>query len=108
MVRVPEMWRGPGQGEPLDLAAEPCPTLAIFGSEDAWTPPEDIAALRDAWSECAECEVIVYEGADHGFVHDADRPAHRADDAADAWSRVLRFLGVADADATAAADDAVL
>ena len=36
-----------------------------------------------------DCEVVVYEGADHGFVHDADRPAHRADDAADAWTRVL-------------------
>ena len=33
-----------------------------------------------------------YEGADHGFVHDPSRPAHRADDAADAWSRVLAFL----------------
>jgi dienelactone hydrolase len=109
MVRVPEMWRGPGQGEPLDLAPEPCPTLAIFGSEDAWTPPEDITALRDAWSGCSECEVIVYEGADHGFVHDADRPAHRADDAADAWSRVLKFLGVAtEDDASAAGDEAVL
>ena len=32
--------------------------------------------------------------ADHGFVHDPDRPAHRAADAADAWNRVLEFLGL--------------
>ena len=33
-----------------------------------------------------------YEGAEHGFVHDPTRPAHRADDAADAWDRVLTWL----------------
>jgi dienelactone hydrolase len=36
---------------------------------------------------------VRYEGAEHGFVHDASRPAHRADDAADAWRRVIAFLG---------------
>ena len=94
MIRVPEAWRGPELAEPLDSAADVCPTLAIFGTEDPWTPAADIDALRAAWSDRPDCEVVVYEGADHGFVHDADRPAHRADDAADAWSRVLRFLGV--------------
>ena len=86
----------PGAGEPLELAADVCPTLAIFGSEDHWTPTGDIELLGAAWRDRPDCEVVVYEGADHGFVHDADRPAHRADDAADAWARVLRFLGVAD------------
>jgi carboxymethylenebutenolidase len=93
MIRVPEAWHGPELAEPLDTAADVCPTLAIFGSEDHWTPAADIDALRAAWSDRPDCEVVVYEGADHGFVHDATRPAHRADDAADAWSRVLRFLG---------------
>jgi len=36
--------------------------------------------------------VVSYEGAEHGFVHDASRPAHRADDAADAWRQVVSFL----------------
>ena len=39
-------------------------------------------------SEAAGAEVVRYPGADHGFVHDPSRPAHRADDAADAWARV--------------------
>jgi carboxymethylenebutenolidase len=96
MIRVPEDWRGPEQQEPLALVAEPCPVLAIFGTEDPWTPAADIDALRDIWRDREDCEIVVYDGADHGFVHDADRPAHRADDAADAWDRVLRFLGVPD------------
>ena len=33
-----------------------------------------------------------YEGAEHGFVHDPSRPAHRPDDAADAWQRAIAFL----------------
>jgi carboxymethylenebutenolidase len=92
MVRTPTMWAGPGLAHPVDTAAAACPTLAIFGTADQWTPPEDIDALRAAWSGRADCEVVVYEGAEHGFVHDPSRPAHRPDDAADVWGRVLRFL----------------
>ena len=94
MIRIPENWRGGGLREPLETAAEVCPTLAIFGSVDPFTPPEDIDALRAAWQGRSDCEIVVYEGADHGFVHAPERPVHRPDDAADAWNRVLRFLGV--------------
>jgi carboxymethylenebutenolidase len=94
MIRVPDDWRSPNLREPLETATEVCPTLAIFGSADSYTPAADITALRDAWSDRPDCEVVVYEDAEHGFVHDAERPAHRAEDAADAWARVLRFLGV--------------
>ncbi len=94
MIRVPEGWQSETQRSPLDTAANVCPTLAIFGSVDAMTPPADIDALRAAWAGRDDCEIVVYDGAEHGFVHDPDRPAHRADDAADAWTRTLTFLGV--------------
>ena len=61
--------------------------MAIVGTVDPWTPPDDVAA-----AEAAGVTVVRYEGADHGFVHDASRPAHRADDAADAWQRAIAFL----------------
>lgn len=93
MLRTPDAWKGPGhKHEPLDLAAEMCPTLAIFGSADPWTPPEDIEALRQAWAGRDDCEIIVVEGAEHGFVHDPDRPAHRAEDAAKLWERALEWV----------------
>lgn len=90
MIRVPDAWSGPGQGQPLDAVAARNGTevMAIVGTADAWTPPADVDAL-----EALGVEVVRYEGADHGFVHDPDRPAHRPDDAADAWSRALTFLG---------------
>ena len=94
MARVPDMWASPTQGEPLDaLAAAPgVPVLAIAGSEDPWLPPADVDAL-----EAAGVEVVRYEGADHGFAHAPDRPAHRPDDAADAWRRAQAHLAGAGA-----------
>lgn len=89
MFRVPDHWRGETSIEPLDAVAAPgaCPTMAIVGTADQWTPPEDVDA-----AEATGITVIRYEGAEHGFVHDDSRPAHRPTDAADAWARALGFL----------------
>jgi len=90
MVRPPQQWSEPGD-DPLDALARPecCPVLAFFGGADRWTPPEDVEAVRTAGSHVS---VRVYPGADHGFVHDPSRPAHRPDDAADAWRWAVEFL----------------
>jgi dienelactone hydrolase len=89
MIRIPENWQSDTQGEPLHALTSPnrCPTMAIIGTDDQFTPAADVQAL-----EAADVEVVRYEGAEHGFVHDPSRPAHRADDAADAWNRVIAFL----------------
>lgn len=90
MIRPPSPWSVPGD-DPLDALARPgsCPVLAILGGADHFTPPADVADL-DAVGD--HVTIQVYEGAEHGFVHDATRPAHRADDAADAWRRTIDFL----------------
>ncbi len=92
MLRTPTAWDGPGHRSPLGHLAGACPTLAVFGDADPWVPLADIEELRRLWSGAEERKIVVYPGADHGFVHDPDRPAHRADDAADAWLRALSFL----------------
>ena len=91
MIRIPDQWKGPGQGEPLDALSSDvaAPVLAIIGTADIWTPPADVDAL-----EKAGATVVRYEGAEHGFAHDPSRPAHRPDDAADAWTRAVDFLTV--------------
>ena len=58
----------------------------------ATRPPPTSTRSRAAWADRPDCEIVVYDGADHGFVHAPERPAHRADDAADAWRRTLAFL----------------
>jgi carboxymethylenebutenolidase len=89
MIVPPEPWRHPGK-DPLDMLGRPeaCPTLAILGGKDQYTPAADIEKLR----QLPNVEVVVYPEAEHGFVHAPDRPTHRAADAADAWRRVFEFL----------------
>ncbi|KAA0235220.1 MAG: hypothetical protein JJLCMIEE_01545 [Acidimicrobiales bacterium] len=89
MIRVPEIWEGPGQGQPLDYLEQgsSCPILAVIGAEDPWTPAADVDDL-----EAAGATVVRYAGAEHGFVHDPERPAYRPADAADAWRRATEFL----------------
>jgi carboxymethylenebutenolidase len=93
MIRNPADWGG-GEGPNGDamdaLLANPGSAAlvhAVVGTADAFTPPEHVAEL-----EAAGGTAVRYEGAEHGFVHDPSRPTHRADDAADAWSRVLAWL----------------
>ena len=75
MIRAPDDWRGPDDPrEPLDTAADVCPTLAIFGGDDPFTPAADIEALRAAWADRPDCEIVVYQDAEHGFVHDPSGP----------------------------------
>ena len=93
MLRTPEGWAGGGHTiDPIAVAADMCPTLAIFGSVDPWTPAEDIEALRAAWSSRTDCEILMVEGADHAFVHDPERPVHRADDAARCWQAAIDWI----------------
>lgn len=89
MIRLPEAWRGDGQGEPLSLlaAGDAASVLAIIGNKDTWTPEADVAALR-----ATGAEVVEYADAEHGFAHDSSRPAHRVDDAADAFRRAGEWL----------------
>jgi carboxymethylenebutenolidase len=91
MIRVPTDWSGSGQGEPLEYLARATAsaTLAIVGGKDPYTPPDDVAEI-----EARSVLVARYPEAEHGFVHDPSRPAHRAEDAADAWRRCFEFLGV--------------
>jgi carboxymethylenebutenolidase len=89
MIRVPEAWRSPTQGEPLQhlSAGHAERVLAIIGERDHYTPPADVEAL-----EATGAHVVRYPDAEHGFAHDASRPAHRAEDAADAFGRARAWL----------------
>ena len=93
MLRTPDGWGGPGHHiEPLAVAADMVPTLAFFGTADPWTPADDIAALKTAWASRNDCEIVIVEAAEHGFVHDPERPIHRPDAAAMAWEKTLTWI----------------
>ncbi|MEI7592447.1 MAG: alpha/beta fold hydrolase [Actinomycetes bacterium] len=89
MIRMPEAWRSPTQSDAIDFVTAPgaCPVLQLVGSDDTSVPMSDISDLQ-----AADVAVVIYEGAEHGFVHDPTRPTHRPEDAKDAWARALAFL----------------
>ena len=89
MIRMPEQWRSATQADALDYVTAPgaCPVLELVGTEDPFVPMVDVADLQ-----AADAAVVIYEGAEHGFVHDETRPSHRPEDAADAWARAVTFL----------------
>lgn len=93
MIRLPADWHGAGQQDALDTASDVCPTLAIFGEDDPFTPVGDVDALRHAWGDLLDCEVVVVPRAEHGFIHDPDRPAHLPEQARAAWHQILHFVG---------------
>ena len=78
----------PFYGRLADVLAEPsCPMLAFFGGSDPYIPPADIATVQARHGD----DVVVYDGADHGFMRDGS-PSFHPTAAADAWRRTLTFF----------------
>ena len=93
MIRVPDDWVGPHTRQPLDGDRR---RLSDAGDHRRQRSVHPAGRRRGApggvGRAAPDCEIVVYPEAEHGFVHAPERPAHRADDAADAWRRVLAFL----------------
>jgi carboxymethylenebutenolidase len=89
MIHVPAGWVGPKQAEPLEVlrSGHADRVMAIIGEKDPYTPSNQVDELREVG-----VTVVAYPEAEHGFAHDASRPAHRADDAADAFNRAKAWL----------------
>lgn len=73
-------------------AAVRCPLLGLFGGDDPTIPAADVEAFeRTLAGAGVEHEVVTYPGAPHSFF---DRKfAEHAAASADAWERLLDFLG---------------
>ena len=65
-----------------------CPTQMHFGEKDAHIP---MSAVDDIRKKRPDCEVHVYQGADHGF-HCDERGSYHAQSAKVAWGRAMTFL----------------
>ena len=92
MIRVPADWRGAGCAS----RSTPPPTC-VRRSRSSAMPTRSLRRATSTRSAprgaiAADCEIVVYPGAEHGFVHVPERPGHRPDDAADAWRRTLAWL----------------
>ena len=89
MITVPDGWKSATQGEPLKYLknGNTDRVLAIIGGKDHYTPPADVAELIRL-----TVKTEIYPDAEHAFAHDASRPAHRAQDAANAYEKTYNWL----------------
>jgi len=89
-----ENMRGGQTLNPVDEAAKvQAPLLLFYGEKDQFILPEHVEKFTGKLKELGKkFESKVYAGAGHGFFCD-DRPSFNADAAADAWQRVVAFLG---------------
>ena len=70
-----------------------CPLLGLFGAEDQYPTPEQVAELEEALKEAGKTyEFHIYEGAGHAFFS-TDRPSYRPEAANDGWQRIWDFFG---------------
>jgi carboxymethylenebutenolidase len=76
-----------GGGIARELGEPACPTLMFFGGNDPYVPMSDIEKVQERHGDA----VVVYPGADHGFMRDGSEN-YDPDSAADAWSRMLDFF----------------
>ena len=70
-----------------------CPLLGLFGAEDKYPSPDDVALLERLLKEAGKSyEFHSYEGAGHAFFA-TDRPSYRPEAAKDGWQRIFAFYG---------------
>ena len=90
----------PPEGAPLSVSSLRdrvpnlrCPLLGLFGAEDQFPSPEEVAELEKLLIEHGkDFEFHLYEGAGHAFFN-VDRPSYRPEAAADGWSKIWSFFG---------------
>jgi carboxymethylenebutenolidase len=69
-----------------------CPLLGLFGAEDSYPSPEQVAELDRLLTEHGkEHELHSYDGAGHAFFC-ADRPSYRPKQAVDGYAKIADFF----------------
>ncbi|AIJ26827.1 dienelactone hydrolase family protein [Amycolatopsis methanolica] len=70
-----------------------CPLLGLFGAEDKFPSPEEVATLSAELDRLGKPhEFHTYDGAGHAFFA-VDRPSYRPEASVDGWRRVFDFFG---------------
>lgn len=105
----PALWRAAGvfyggnimkpwaeQGpSPFELTRDiACPMVGFFGVEDGNPSPDDVTKIDAELTRHGKPhEFHQYEGAGHAFLNFMNAERHRPKQGADAWEKMLAFLG---------------
>lgn len=83
----------PLPADPAEIRNIRAPVLAIFGSEDRSTPPDDVEAFGNAMESAHKSiKIKIYPGASHAFENSDNKLGYREGAAEDAWQRTVAFL----------------
>jgi len=90
----------PPEGAPVSvtslrgtLGGLSCPLLGLFGAEDKFPSPAEVAELETLLTDAGkEIEFHLFDGAGHGFFS-PDRPSYRVEAATEGWARIWDFFG---------------
>jgi carboxymethylenebutenolidase len=67
--------------------------LGNFGGQDQGIPPDDVKKFEEALKKDGKrADIKIYPAAGHAFENPNNKSGYRADDAADAWQRTVKFL----------------
>jgi carboxymethylenebutenolidase len=80
---------------PFDLTSRiACPVIGFFGAEDTNPSPDDVKKIDAELTRHGKPhEFHMYEGAGHAFLNFSNPERYREKPAADAWAKMLAFLG---------------
>jgi carboxymethylenebutenolidase len=85
-----------GEGPtPFDLTGQiACSMIGFFGAEDTNPSPDDVKTIDAELTRHGKPhEFYSYDGAGHAFLNFMNAERHRPKPAADAWEKMLAFLG---------------
>ena len=67
--------------------------LGNFGGQDQGIPPDDVKKFEETLKKDGKsADIKIYPNAGHAFENPNNKGGYRADDAADAWQRTVKFL----------------
>lgn len=69
------------------------PILGIFGGQDRGIPVDDVKKFEQQLKSLGkDVEIHIYPDAGHAFENPNNKSGYRAEDAADAWNRIIAFF----------------
>jgi len=79
--------------EPESLKKINASILGIFGGQDRGITVDDVKKFEQSMKQMGKkVEIVIYPNAGHAFENPNNKTGYRADDAADAWKRTVKFL----------------
>jgi carboxymethylenebutenolidase len=84
---------GDVSASPDELTKVNTPILGIFGAHDQGITPDDVKKFEANLKKLGKkADITIYPDAGHGFQNPVNGAGYKAEDTADAWSKIVMFF----------------